>query len=41
MDYLRAAMDQVFTVVDPIWLGWLAAAVILASLNGSGKGGGE
>lgn len=39
MDYLRASLDAVFSTLNPIWLGWLAAAVILACLGGRGSGG--
>ena len=38
---LSAWIDSLFATVNPIWLGWLAAAVILACLNGRGKGGGQ
>jgi hypothetical protein len=38
---VNAAIDALFATVDPIWLGWLAAAVVLACLNGRGKGSGQ
>jgi hypothetical protein len=34
MDYLRAVLDSVFSTVNPIQLGALTAAVILAALYG-------
>jgi hypothetical protein len=34
MDYLWAALDSVFSTVNPIQLGALTAAVILAALYG-------
>lgn len=36
-------MDDFFTALglSPIWLGWLAAAVILGWWNGRNKGRGE
>jgi hypothetical protein len=39
MQALEAALAALFSVVDPIWLGWLAAALILAGLNGRSQRG--
>jgi hypothetical protein len=41
-DWLAAA-NAAFaaTGLNPIWLGWLAAALVLACLGGRDKGGGE